>query len=365
MKKLIALVIPAALVCTVFAQDGGRAAAQAGAGRGMGAPAVVSPEVHPDRTVTLRIAAPLAKTVTVSGEITGTKPPAPLTLGADGVWSVTLGPLEPDDLLLRLQRGRRDGQRPADVLRETEFQLHQPGGGCPETARSSTMPSRFRTATCASSSYEAKTLDGRTRRMRVYTPARVRERQPEVPGPVPVPRRGGLGCRVDRRGPRQPDPRQPDRGGQSQADDRGHAVHLPAGRLRCRCDDSGGAARGHAGRWRRCAGRCCSDTGGGRTRRHSRRWAGRCLHEGAVAGHHAAGADAVPHAHRPGQHGNRRTVHGRGAGVAHRTGPHGGLPLRRRTELRGWPRRGPTGSRSGQRRRRRPASRSDRRLSPA
>ena len=57
---------------------------------------VVSPEVHPDRRVTLRLLAPRAEEVVVVGEITDAWTPTPMTRGADGVWSVTLGPLAPD-----------------------------------------------------------------------------------------------------------------------------------------------------------------------------------------------------------------------------------------------------------------------------
>src|SRR4051794_10709150 len=50
-------------------------------------PAVVSPEVKPDRTVVFRIAAPKANAVTVVGEF-GKKE---LTKDDRGVWSVTVG----------------------------------------------------------------------------------------------------------------------------------------------------------------------------------------------------------------------------------------------------------------------------------
>lgn len=55
---------------------------------------VVSPDVRPDRTVTLRLLAPNAREVVANGELDGA--PHPLTKGADGVWSVTVGPLAPD-----------------------------------------------------------------------------------------------------------------------------------------------------------------------------------------------------------------------------------------------------------------------------
>jgi enterochelin esterase family protein len=56
--------------------------------------AVVSPEVHPDRTVTFRIPAPNAKQVTLSGEFD--HHPVAMTKDDAGVWSVTVGPLKPD-----------------------------------------------------------------------------------------------------------------------------------------------------------------------------------------------------------------------------------------------------------------------------
>jgi enterochelin esterase family protein len=57
---------------------------------------LVSPEVHPDRKVTLRIYAPKASAVTAYGDWVSA--PGPLKLGKDpeGVWSVTVGPLVPD-----------------------------------------------------------------------------------------------------------------------------------------------------------------------------------------------------------------------------------------------------------------------------
>ena len=62
---------------------------------GAQAPApVVSPEVSADRRLTLRYRAPDAKQVTSAGELDGQ--PHPMTKVADGVWSVTIGPLAPD-----------------------------------------------------------------------------------------------------------------------------------------------------------------------------------------------------------------------------------------------------------------------------
>ena len=65
---------------------------------------VISPIIHPDHTVTLKVNAPDAGEVRVTGHIIGmnahwlSKPrkSIAMTKGADGIWSVTLGPLAPD-----------------------------------------------------------------------------------------------------------------------------------------------------------------------------------------------------------------------------------------------------------------------------
>ena len=55
---------------------------------------VRSPEVSADRRITFRVRAPEANKVTVFCECLTSEPA--LTKGADGVWSVTVGPVEPD-----------------------------------------------------------------------------------------------------------------------------------------------------------------------------------------------------------------------------------------------------------------------------
>ena len=59
-------------------------------------PRVVSPEVAADRNVTFRILAPKAEAVRLSGsDIPGNGQGAEMTKDANGVWEVTLGPIEP------------------------------------------------------------------------------------------------------------------------------------------------------------------------------------------------------------------------------------------------------------------------------
>jgi enterochelin esterase-like enzyme len=60
-----------------------------------------SPDVRDDRTVTLRVKAPDAKSVLLSGvalltAIGGGNKPVPFNRGEDGVWTLEVGPLEPD-----------------------------------------------------------------------------------------------------------------------------------------------------------------------------------------------------------------------------------------------------------------------------
>ncbi|AMY06994.1 Carbohydrate acetyl esterase/feruloyl esterase precursor [Luteitalea pratensis] len=59
-------------------------------------PTLVSPEIGVDRAVTFRLWAPSASAVELSGNWMGARPPAPLAKGADGVWTVTIPPLEPN-----------------------------------------------------------------------------------------------------------------------------------------------------------------------------------------------------------------------------------------------------------------------------
>lgn len=75
-----------AMACAVGPVD----AQEVGARRGTG---ITSPEIGADRRVTFRLLAPAAKEVTVSGDFGGD---AALQRGADGVWSATVGPLDPE-----------------------------------------------------------------------------------------------------------------------------------------------------------------------------------------------------------------------------------------------------------------------------
>ena len=59
-----------------------------------GGPVFESPNVHPDNTVTFSYLAPGADSVSLSGQFQSEN--VPLTQDTAGVWSVTVGPVEPD-----------------------------------------------------------------------------------------------------------------------------------------------------------------------------------------------------------------------------------------------------------------------------
>src|SRR5580765_2992980 len=70
-------------------------------GRGGGASAtpvtaLVSPEVHLDRTVTFRFRAPQATEVQLVGEILQGKGPQAMTKDEAGLWTITIGPVPPE-----------------------------------------------------------------------------------------------------------------------------------------------------------------------------------------------------------------------------------------------------------------------------
>ncbi len=84
------------LLPIALAQQSGAPAAPPAGGRGAQSPAVVSPEVLADRRVIFRIYAPQAQNVRLTGtDIPGNLQGAAMTRGENGVWEVTLGPIDP------------------------------------------------------------------------------------------------------------------------------------------------------------------------------------------------------------------------------------------------------------------------------
>src|SRR5262245_62169536 len=106
-QKLGFVLLTTAALTPAFAQTpaapGAAAQPAAGAGRGGGrggfggqGPAVISPEVLADHKVTFRVLAPRAEAVRLSaGDIPGSGPAGAMKKGTNGVWEVTLGPIDP------------------------------------------------------------------------------------------------------------------------------------------------------------------------------------------------------------------------------------------------------------------------------
>jgi enterochelin esterase family protein len=127
----------------------------------------VSPEVHSDRRVTFRLRAPGAKEVTVSGEWGGGS--QALTRDDQGVWSVTLGPLEPD---LYGYSFSVDGFRSLDPANPAVKPMRSPTTSILELPGSPPRLHEFTAVphgTVRMHWYQSKSL-GRRRGLFVYTP---------------------------------------------------------------------------------------------------------------------------------------------------------------------------------------------------
>jgi enterochelin esterase family protein len=80
-----------------------------------GPPSVRSPDVHADRRVTFRLRAPDATHVDLVGEVLQGKTPQPMTKGADGTWSITIGPLSPEIWIYNVRVEGVDLPDPANI----------------------------------------------------------------------------------------------------------------------------------------------------------------------------------------------------------------------------------------------------------
>lgn len=171
---ILAVIVLAGLAATApLAQERG---AQPPAGRAAGTPAppVISPEVLPDRSVVFRLLAPQADTVGIRGSDIpalaggrGAPPPPPMTKQDNGVWQVTLGPLEPGAYRYTFTVNGvavNDPRNPATSESNTNtWSLVQVPG-------SDLMDTRQVPHGAVASVYYYSTALKRTRRMHVYTP---------------------------------------------------------------------------------------------------------------------------------------------------------------------------------------------------
>ena len=154
-KTLLALI--AALALAPALPNPG-AAAESGRKR------IVSPEVNADRTVTFRLLAPKATRVAVNGDI-GRQA---LTKGDDNLWSVTVGPLDPDIYSYSFDVDGVPTVDPGNGLvktgRSTQNLVEVPGGS-PMCYDARDVPHGAVTVQW----YPSQSL-GKLRRMHIYTP---------------------------------------------------------------------------------------------------------------------------------------------------------------------------------------------------
>ena len=172
-KSICPLLFSALVLATVTGIEAQPKAGKAAPG-GRG-PTVVSPQVSPDRRVTLRLYAPQAQKVTVSGIVT---PPASLSKGAGGVWEATLGPVDSGAYRYRFNVDGTDVIDPRNVdMERMQVQvrsiLYVPG--------TAVMDNRdVPHGAVALVNYYSKAL-GKFRRMHVYTPPGYEASQQKYP----------------------------------------------------------------------------------------------------------------------------------------------------------------------------------------
>jgi enterochelin esterase family protein len=145
------------------------------------APAVVSPEVHPDRTVTFRIAAPKASEVTFTSDWLAAA--QKMDKAADGVWSLTVGPLSPSTYIYSFTV---DGVAMADPV-NPRIKLRARGSGSLVDVPAES-PALWEARDVPHGSVEinwqkSTVLNGETRAIWIYTPPGY-ARQPDRRYPV-------------------------------------------------------------------------------------------------------------------------------------------------------------------------------------
>jgi enterochelin esterase-like enzyme len=146
----------------------GQPAAERPRARGPQGPQVVSPEISGDRRVTFRILAPKAEAVRLSaGDIPGNGRGAELTKGTDGVWEVTMGPIDPGAYRYNFNV---DGVSVIDPRNAAISESNNNVWSLLYVAGSDFMDTKeVPHGAVASATYYSRTL-GRFRRMHVYTP---------------------------------------------------------------------------------------------------------------------------------------------------------------------------------------------------
>jgi enterochelin esterase-like enzyme len=131
---------------------------------------IVSPEVHPDRSVTFRLQAPHAQMAEFYGDWMPVGKPVPLTKDPDGVWTYTTAPLPPS---IYIYSFTLDGLTIADPINprmklraRTSASMVEVPANTPSLWDARDVPH----GTVAINYQKSKALNGETRAFWVYTP---------------------------------------------------------------------------------------------------------------------------------------------------------------------------------------------------
>ena len=131
-------------------------------------PAIVSPEVQADHRVTFRIHAPQAQALRLVGsDIPGNQQGAPMTKGENGVWEVTLGPIDPGAYRYNFNL---DGVSVIDPKNPSTSESNNNTWSLVVVPGADFMDTRQVPHGAVSSVTYYSTALGRFRRMHVYTP---------------------------------------------------------------------------------------------------------------------------------------------------------------------------------------------------
>jgi enterochelin esterase family protein len=137
-------------------------------GRGQRGPVVVSPEVQADRKVVFRLHAPRAEAVAVfTTDIPGGFKPRPLKKGKDGVWEVTLGPIDAGTYRYLFSV---DGVMTADPRNQAVSESNGNAWSVVHVPGSVFMDITDVPHGAVARVYYRSSVLGRTRRLHVYTP---------------------------------------------------------------------------------------------------------------------------------------------------------------------------------------------------
>jgi enterochelin esterase family protein len=142
---------------------------------------VVSPEIQPDRSVTFRIFAPDAAKVALSGGwMAGWGASEPLVRNDTGLWSLTVGPLEPEIYTYSFTIDRIRIMDPSNVQVMRDGARHESMLLVPGEASDLYLVQDVPHGTLAKVWYDSPTL-GMKRRMYVFTPAGYESGQDSYP----------------------------------------------------------------------------------------------------------------------------------------------------------------------------------------